>query len=174
MWSLLRFIFLLNTFFSFPKEAIIFPYWNPIQYFPSWFVSKIISDGCLFSGGEADVFFTSLWSEFSQSQVFSVIIHSQGRTMNLLLVLSQKKMSVAVLYLYSLKCSVMVRCLSPLRLGRETCLLPAAPEPIAAKIGTNWWMKPVRNCRGLASVDPGNSKGRRRLWWSGNSSLFKC
>ena len=62
--------------------------------------------------------------------------------MNLLLVLSQQKMSVAVLYLYSLKCSVMVRCLPPLRLGRETCLLPAAPEPTAAKIGTNWWVKP--------------------------------
>ena len=127
MWSLLRFIFLLNTFFSFPKEAIIFPYWNPIQYFPSWFVSKIISDGCLFPGGEVDVFFTSLWSEFSQSQVFSVIIHSQGRTMNLLLVVSQQKMSVAVLYLYSLKCSVMVRCLSPLRLGRED--MPSASSP---------------------------------------------
>ena len=89
-------------------------------------MSEVISDGCLSPGSEADVFFTLLWSGRSQSQVFSVIIHSQGRTMNFLLGMSQQKVSVALFYLYSLKCSITVRCLSPLRLGRETCLLPAS------------------------------------------------
>lgn len=122
----------------FPKKPYFSPLKIPYIYFSSCLVSKLISDGCVPLGCEEDVLFTLLWNEFSQSQkVFSVNIHFQGRAMYLLLVLSQQKMSVAVLYVYSPKCSVMVTCPSLLALGWGMRIRPAhLLRPTATVIGT--------------------------------------
>lgn len=145
LW-ILKYVILPQIYFSSPQYILFlfqrshfFPCWKSHTFFfSSWLVSKLISDGFVSLGCEEDFLFTLLWNEFSQSQkVFPVIIHFQGRAMYLLLVLSQQKMSVAVLYVYSPKCSVMVTCPSLLALGWGMRIRPAhLLRPTATVIGT--------------------------------------